>query len=80
MLAQMPHHRHLVQPGLVAAGLDLGQALGLLFGGEFQALEILEGVGEIELGRGVFLLDVLERGPEILSAGLDGAQEGGEAP
>jgi len=37
VFAQVLYQRHLVQPRLLAAGLHFGQALGLLFGGHFQA-------------------------------------------
>ena len=50
VLAQVAHQRHFVQPGLGAAGLHFGQPFGLLFGGDFQAFEILEGRGQVELG------------------------------
>jgi len=54
----------------------------LLFGGEFQALQILECDVEFGLGDGAFALDVLERGAQILAAHLDGAQKRrkGETP
>ena len=40
------------------------------------ALEVLEGVGQIGLGGGVFALDFLQRGAQIFAPRFDGAQEG----
>src|SRR6185312_4734610 len=71
VLAQMLDQRHLVQPRLLAAGLGLGQALGLLLGGEFHAFQILERVGEVGLRRRIFAFDFLERGAQIFPPRFD---------
>ena len=72
----MAHQRHLVHAGLRPAGFDLGQALGLLLGGEFQRLQILEGAVEVDLGGGMLALDLLQRVAQIFAPRVDGAQEG----
>ena len=43
MLAQVTYHRHFIEARLVATRLDFLKPLGLLLGGEFQRLQILEG-------------------------------------
>jgi len=47
-----------------------------LLGGEFHAFEVLERIGQIGLGRGVFAFDFLQRDAQILAPRLDRAQEG----
>ena len=76
MLAQVTHQRHLVQAGLGAALLHFGQALGLLLGGDFQRFQVLEGIGQVQLGSGIFALDFLQRGAQVFAPRLDGTQEG----
>ena len=78
VLAQMADDGHLIHAGLLAASLDFRQALGLLFGGEFQRLQVLEGRGQVELGRGIFLLDVTQGGAQVFAAHFDRLQEGRE--
>src|SRR5688572_197399 len=62
MFAEMTDESHLVQARLAAPRLYFLGPLGLLFGGQLQGLEVLEGVRQIELGDGVFPLHLLEGG------------------
>src|ERR1043166_4687074 len=74
----MAHDGHFVEARLRPLGLDVRHPAGLLLGGQLQALEVLEGAGEIVLALRALALDILQRVAKILTAAVDGAQEGGE--
>ena len=76
----MAHQGHLVQPHLGAAGLNFGNAPGLLLRSDFQGFEVLERRGQLGLGNRVFALDFLEGGAQIFAPRFDGTQERGEWP
>ena len=70
------HQRHLVHAGLVALGFGLARALGLLLHRQFEALQILEGGGELDLRVGAFTLQLAQGRLQIFAAAFDRAQEG----
>jgi hypothetical protein len=68
MFAEVLDEGHFIHAGLLPARLHFGQALGLLFGRQFQAFEILIDIGEVELGGGEFAFDFLQRRAQIFAA------------
>ena len=75
MLAQVADQRHLVDARLRAARLEFGDAFGLLLGGEFETLQVLERGVEIGLCDDALALELLQGRAKVFTASFDRAQE-----